>query len=58
MIENFQIDKIVAKLVKNDLMFMLVAKFTEIDLHPDVVTNHEMGYIFEELLRRFSEMSK
>ena len=57
MIENFQIDKIVAKLVKNDLMFMLVAKFTELDLHPDVVTNHEMGYIFEELLRRFSEMS-
>jgi len=57
MIENFQIDKIVAKLVKNDLMFMLVAKFTEIDLHPDVVANHEMGYIFEELLRRFSEMS-
>lgn len=57
MIDNFQIDKIVAKLVKNDLMFMLVAKFTEIDLHPDVVANHEMGYIFEELLRRFSEMS-
>ncbi|NAS88766.1 restriction endonuclease subunit M [ANME-1 cluster archaeon AG-394-G21] len=57
MIENFQIDKIVAKLVKNDLMFMLVSKFTEIDLHPDVVVNHEMGYIFEELLRRFSEMS-
>jgi type I restriction enzyme M protein len=57
MIENFQIDKIAARLVKNDLMFMLVAKFTEIDLHPDVVANHEMGYIFEELLRRFSEMS-
>ncbi|MGB7533381.1 MAG: class I SAM-dependent DNA methyltransferase [Halobacteriota archaeon] len=57
MIDNFQIDKIVARLVKNDLMFMLVDKFTEIDLHPDVVANHEMGYIFEELLRRFSEMS-
>ena len=57
MIDNFQIDKIVARLVKNDLMFMLVDKFTEIDLHPDVVANHEMGYVFEELLRRFSEMS-
>jgi len=56
-IENFQIDKIKAKLVKNDLLFMLVDKFTEIDLHPDLVSNHEMGYIFEELLRRFSEMS-
>jgi len=56
-IENFQIDKIVAKLLKNDLLFMLVDKFTEIALHPDIVKNHEMGYIFEELLRRFSEMS-
>ncbi len=58
MIESFQIDKIVTKLVKNDYLFMLVDKFTEIDLHPDKVSNHEMGYIFEELLRRFSEMSK
>ena len=57
MIDNFQIDKIVARLLKNNLMFPLVDKFTEIDLHPDVVANHEMGYIFEELLRRFSEMS-
>jgi type I restriction enzyme M protein len=56
-IENFQIDKIVTKLVKNDLLFMLVDKFTEVDLHPQKVSNHEMGYIFEELLRRFSEMS-
>ena len=56
-LENYQIAKIVSKLVKNDLLFMLVDKFTEIDLHPDKVSNHEMGYIFEELLRRFSEMS-
>ena len=56
-IENFQIDKIVTKLAKNNYLFMLVDKFTEIDLHPEVVSNHEMGYIFEELLRRFSEMS-
>ena len=56
-IDNFQIGKIVAKIVKNDYLFMLVDKFTEVDLHPDKVSNHEMGYIFEELLRRFSEMS-
>lgn len=56
-LENFQLDKIVGKLVKNDYLFMLVDKFTEIDLSPDIVSNHEMGYIFEELLRRFSEMS-
>ena len=56
-IENFQIDKIVTKLLKNDLLFMLVDKFTEVNLNPNLVSNHEMGYIFEELLRRFSEMS-
>lgn len=56
-IENFQMEKIVTRLVKNNLLFMLIDKFTEIDLHPDAVSNHEMGYIFEELLRRFSEMS-
>jgi type I restriction enzyme M protein len=56
-IENFQVDKIKTKLAKNNLLFMLVRRFTEIDLHPDRVSNHEMGYIFEELLRRFSEMS-
>ena len=56
-IENFQLDKIISKLEKNDLLFMLVDRFTEIDLHPEKVRNHEMGYIFEELLRRFSEMS-
>lgn len=56
-LENFQIDKIVSKLNKNDLLFQLVDKFTELDLHPQKVSNHEMGYIFEELIRKFSEMS-
>lgn len=54
-LDNFQIHKVVEKLVKNDLLFQIVDKFTEIDLHPDKVTNHEMGYIYEELLRRFNE---
>jgi len=56
-IENFQLDKIITRLANNDLLFILINKFTEIDLHPDIVPNHQMGYIFEELLRRFSEMS-
>ncbi|MFI4912639.1 MAG: N-6 DNA methylase [Sedimentisphaeraceae bacterium JB056] len=56
-IENFQIDKVVGKLVKNGYLYQLVDKFTEVELHPDIVSNHQMGYIFEELLRRFSEMS-
>jgi type I restriction enzyme M protein len=56
-LDNFQMPKIVANLVKNGRLFNIVDKFTEIDLHPDMVKNHEMGYIFEEILRRFSELS-
>lgn len=56
-IDNFGLQRIVEKLVKNDYLFQLIDKFTEVDFHPDKVSNHQMGYIFEELLRRFSEMS-
>jgi len=56
-IENFRLERVIEKLQKNDYLFQLVDKFTEVDLHPDKVSNHQMGYVFEELLRRFSEMS-
>ncbi len=56
-IENYQLEKPIEKLLKNNKLYLLIDKFTEVDLHPDVVDNHTMGQIFEELLRRFSEMS-
>ena len=56
-IENFQLDKPIEKLLKNDRLFLLIDKFTEVDLHPDKVDNRLMGQVYEELLRRFSEMS-
>ena len=56
-IENFQLEKPVEKLNKNNRLFILIDKLTEIDLHPDKISNHDMGLIFEELLRKFSEMS-
>ena len=56
-IENFQLDKPVGKLNSRNRLFLLIDKFTEVDLHPESVNNHSMGQIFEELLRRFSEMS-
>lgn len=56
-LENFQLDKPVDKLVKNKKLYSLIDKFTEVDLHPSVIDNHTMGSIFEELLRKFSEMS-
>ncbi|MBE0522268.1 MAG: SAM-dependent DNA methyltransferase, partial [Candidatus Methanoperedenaceae archaeon] len=47
----------IAKLEKADRLYQVVAKFCEIDLHPDKVSNIEIGYIFEELIRRFNEAS-
>ena len=56
-IENFQIDPLVTKLNKNKKLYLLIDKFTEFDLHPSKIDNHQMGSIYEELLRKFSEMS-
>jgi type I restriction enzyme M protein len=56
-VENFQLEKPVEKLNKANRLFQFIEKFSEVGLHPDQVSNHQMGQVFEELLRRFSEMS-
>ena len=56
-IENFELDRFIKRLHNNNRLFIFCDKFTEVDLHPDQVDNHTMGLVFEELLRRFSEMS-
>jgi type I restriction enzyme M protein len=56
-IQNFGVQRQIDKLDSNNKLYILIEKFSEVDLHPDVVDNHVMGNIFEELLRRFSEMS-
>lgn len=56
-IEHFGFEEHIAKLDKANRLYLLVSKFCEIDLHPDKVSNREMGYIFEELIRRFNEES-
>lgn len=57
--ENFYIKNHISRLSKANLLFLLIKKFSEsrVDLHPDKVSNHEMGTIFEELIRKFSEQS-
>jgi type I restriction enzyme M protein len=57
--DNFYIKNHIARLSKANLLFLLVKKFSEskVDLHPEKVSNHEMGTIFEELIRKFSEQS-
>lgn len=54
-IEYFDFDKQIEKMDRNNLLYLVVKRFSEIDLHPETVSNIEMGYIFEELIRRFSE---
>jgi len=56
-IQNFGIQKHIDKLDSNNRLYILVEKFSEIDLHPSNIDNHVMGSVFEELLRKFSEMS-
>jgi type I restriction enzyme M protein len=56
-LDSFGFEEHIAKLDKADRLFLVVSKFAEIDLHPDRVSNIEMGYVFEELIRRFNEAS-
>ncbi len=56
-IERFDLPKVITKLDKNNLLYLIVKQFAAADLHPDTVDGVAMGYIFEELIRRFSEQS-
>jgi type I restriction enzyme M protein len=56
-IEQFKFADHIAKLDESNLLFQVVSRFAEVDLHPDTVPNHVMGSIFEELIRRFAEAS-
>jgi len=56
-VKNFNLQPLVDKLHENDKLYLLIDKYTTVDLHPDTVDNHQMGTIYEELLRKFSEMT-
>jgi len=56
-VDHFEFEKQIVKLEKHNLLYMVVSKFCEVDLHPNKVSNIQMGYIFEELIRRFNEAS-
>lgn len=53
--DKFNFEPEIARLEENNRLFLVVSKFAEIDLHPNAVSNIEMGYVFEELIRRFNE---
>ncbi len=56
-INKFNFDVHITKMAAKDILFIVIKEFTtsKANLHPDVISNLEMGYIFEEIIRRFSE---
>ncbi len=56
-IEQFDFDNQITKMDDANLLFMVVKRFQEVDLHPDKISSMEMGYMFEELIRKFAEIS-
>ena len=55
--ESFEFHTQIDKLAKSGLLYMVTEKFASIDLHPDKIGNHDMGAVFEELIRKFAELS-
>lgn len=55
--ERFEFHTQIDRLDKARLLYLVTEKFTTIDLHPEVVSNAQMGAVFEELIRKFAELS-
>jgi type I restriction enzyme M protein len=57
--EAFGFESEIEKLDKANRLYLIVKEFADprVDLHPDRVSNHDMGYIFEELVRKFNEQA-
>ncbi|CAN7518403.1 type I restriction-modification system subunit M [Caballeronia sp. LjRoot34] len=55
--ERFDFHSVIERLAKSNLLYLVTEKFAGFDLHPDTVDNHLMGLAFEELIRKFAEIS-
>jgi type I restriction enzyme M protein len=55
--ESFEFHTQIDKLAKSGLLYLVTEKFATIDLHPAAVSNAQMGAVFEELIRKFAELS-
>ncbi|HBU06942.1 MAG TPA: restriction endonuclease subunit M [Candidatus Magasanikbacteria bacterium] len=56
-IEKFDFEKQLSRLEGGNLLYLILKELNQVDLHPNRMSNLEMGYVFEELIRKFSEMS-
>ena len=55
--ENFQFDKVVARLNRNNLLYRMIQEMCALDFSLETVDNHDMGYVFEELIRIANDQS-
>ena len=55
--ESFDFHTQIDRLAKGGLLYLVTEKFANTDLHPDAVSNAQMGLVFEELIRKFAELS-
>ncbi|HEU0086993.1 MAG TPA: class I SAM-dependent DNA methyltransferase [Pseudonocardiaceae bacterium] len=58
-LDKFEFEAQIARLDRANLLYLVVSKFCapDVDLHPERVSNLEMGYLYEELVRKFAELS-
>ena len=56
-LQRFKFGEQVDKLDEANLLYQVVSRFAEVDLHPSAVDTHMMGSIFEDLIRRFAEQA-
>jgi len=54
---KYKIEDRIEELEDSNLLLLVIQQFADVDLHPDSVSNAEMGHIFEELIRKFAEAS-
>ncbi|MBV7705304.1 type I restriction-modification system subunit M [Nocardia nova] len=56
-LDRYEFNQQIKRLDTANLLYKVTGKFADLDLRPEVVSNHNMGYVFEELIRRFAEQS-
>ena len=55
--DYFEFENEIEKMHEANILYLVVSKFADVDLHPDRVSNPQMGLIFENLIRRFNELA-
>lgn len=55
--DKFKFEQEIEKLDNANRLFLIIKEFAEVDLHPDKIDNMAMGYVFEELVRKFNEQA-